>query len=74
MKKEYIINNTEMLDMEQLDAVAGGASVGSWFKAIGGTLLGVGAAVASIANPALAGVAIVSLAQGASGIIEVSRG
>ena len=74
MKKEYIINNKEMLDMEQLDAVAGGASVGSWFKAIGGTLLGVGAAIASIANPALAGVAIVSLAQGASGIIEVSRG
>lgn len=74
MKKEFIINNEEMLNMEQLDAVAGGASVGAWFKAIGGTLLGVGAAVASIANPALAGVAIVSLAQGASGIIEVSKG
>ena len=29
MKKEYIINSEEMLDMEQLDAVAGGASVGA---------------------------------------------
>ena len=64
----------EILSDEQLDEVAGGASVGSWFKAIGGTLLGVGAAVASVANPALAGVAIVCLAQGASGIIDVAKG
>ncbi|MBQ4404501.1 MAG: hypothetical protein II857_08830 [Selenomonadaceae bacterium] len=74
MKKEFIITNEEMLNMEELDAVAGGASVGSWFKAIGGTLLGIGAAVASVANPALVGVAAVALAQGASGIIEVSKG
>ncbi|MBR4642008.1 MAG: hypothetical protein IKO74_04715 [Selenomonadaceae bacterium] len=74
MTNEIKINNEEMLNMEELDAVAGGASVGSWFKAIGGTLLGVGAAVASITNPALIGVAVVSLAQGASGIIEVTKG
>ena len=70
MTKEIL--KDEILNEEQLDEVAGGASVASWFKAIGGTLLGVGAAVASIANPALAGVAIVSLASGATGIIEVA--
>ena len=74
MKKEFIITNEEMLNMEQLDNVAGGASVGSWFKAIGGTLLGIGAAATSFVNPALVGVAAVALAQGASGIIEVSKG
>ena len=72
MTKEIL--KEEIMSEEQLDAVAGGASVSSWFKAIGGTLLGVGAAVASVANPALVGVAIVSLASGASGIIEVSKG
>ncbi|MBR0289861.1 MAG: hypothetical protein IJQ82_12870 [Selenomonadaceae bacterium] len=74
MANEMKINNEEMLSMEELDEVAGGASVASWFKAIGGTLLGVGAAVASFANPALIGVAAVALSQGASGIIEVSQG
>ena len=72
MTNEIKIQNEEMLNMEELDAVAGGAGVGSWFKAIGGTLLGVGAAVASVANPALVGVAIVSLASGAKGIVEVA--
>ena len=72
MTKEIL--KEEIMSEEQLDAVAGGASVASWFKAIGGTLLGVGAAVASVTNPALVGVAAVCLAQGASGIIEVSQG
>ena len=72
MTKEIL--KEEIMTEEQLDEVAGGASVGAWFKAIGGTLLGVGAAVASVANPALVGVAAVCLAQGASGIIEVSQG
>ncbi|MBR7025466.1 MAG: hypothetical protein IKI08_05605 [Selenomonadaceae bacterium] len=72
MTKEIL--KEEIMSEEQLDAVAGGASVGSWFKAIGGTLLGIGAAAASIANPALIGVAAVCLSQGASGIIEVSKG
>lgn len=67
------ILNNEILADEQLDNIAGGAGFASWFKAIGGTLLGVGAAAASIANPALIGVAIVSLASGAKGIIEVVR-
>ena len=62
----------EILKDEQLDEIAGGASFKSWFQAIGGTLLGVGAAVASVANPALVGVAIVSLASGAKGIVEVA--
>ena len=62
----------EMMNEEQLDDVSGGAGVASWFKAIGGTLLGVSAGIASIANPALIGVAIVSLASGAKGIIEVA--
>ena len=74
MTNEIKINSAELMTDDQLDEISGGASVGSWFKAIGGTLLGIGAAVASIANPALAGVAIVSLAQGASGIIEVTQG
>lgn len=74
MTKEMIINSEELMSEEQLDEVAGGASVGAWFKAIGGTLLGVATAVASVANPALIGVAAVSLAQGASGIIEVTKG
>lgn len=70
MTKEIL--KEEILTEEQLDAVAGGASVASWFKAIGGTLLGVSAAIASVANPALVGVAIVSLANGAKGIVEVA--
>ena len=70
MTKEIL--KEELMNEEQLDAVSGGASVASWFKAIGGTLLGVGAAVASVANPALVGVAIVSLASGAKGIVEVA--
>ncbi len=64
----------EIMNDEELDVVAGGAGFSSWFKAIGGTLLGVGAAIASVANPALVGVAIVSLASGASGIVEVTKG
>ncbi len=72
MKNEIL--KDEIMTEEQLDAVAGGAGVSSWFKAIGGTLLGVGAAVASVANPALVGVAIVSLASGASGIVEIAKG
>ena len=67
-----MIYKEEIMTEEQLDAVAGGASFKSWFQAIGGTLLGVGAAVASVANPALVGVAIVSLASGAKGIVEVA--
>lgn len=63
----------EILKDEELDEIAGGAGFKSWFQAIGGTLLGIGAAAASIANPALIGVAIVSLASGAKGIIEVVR-
>lgn len=70
MTKEIL--KDEILNEEQLNSVAGGAGFASWFKAIGGTLLGVGAAVASIANPALVGVAIVSLAGGAKGIVEVA--
>ena len=62
----------EQMNFEELDAVSGGAGFASWFQAIGGTLLGVGAAVASIANPALVGVAIASLASGAKGIVEVA--
>lgn len=62
----------EVMSEEELDAVSGGAGFKSWVQAIGGTLLGVGAAVASIANPALVGVAIVSLASGAKGIVEVT--
>ncbi len=72
MKNEIL--KEEIMNDEELNAVAGGAGVGSWFKAIGGTLLGVGAAVASVANPALVGVAIVSLASGASGIVEIAKG
>ena len=72
MTNEIKINGAELMTDEQLDDISGGAGIASWFKAIGGTLLGVGAAVASIANPALAGVAIVSLASGAKGIIEVA--
>jgi len=72
MKNEIL--KEEIMNDEELNAVAGGASVGAWFKAIGGTLLGVGAAVASVANPALVGVAIVSLASGASGIVEIAKG
>ena len=70
MKNEIL--KDEIITDEQLDNIAGGAGFASWFKAIGGTLLGVGAAAASIANPALVGVAIVSLASGAKGIIEVA--
>ena len=66
------ILNAELLNYEELDVVSGGAGFKSWFQAVGGTLLGVGAAVASIANPALVGVAIVSLASGAKGIVEVT--
>ena len=62
----------ELLNEEQLDAVAGGAGFASWFQAIGGTLLGVGAAVASVANPALIGVAIASFASGAKGIVDIA--
>ena len=62
----------EVMSEEELDAVSGGTIFKSWFQAIGGTLLGVGAAVASISNPALVGVAIVSLASGAKGIVEVA--
>ena len=62
----------EILNEEELDNINGGAGFASWFQAIGGTLLGIGAAVASIANPALVGVAIVSLASGAKGIVEVA--
>ena len=62
----------ELMNDEELDAVAGGAGFKSWLQAIGGTLLGVGAAVASVANPALVGVAIVSIASGAKGIVEVA--
>ena len=71
MTNEKIFAN-EILSDEQLDNINGGASFKSWFQAIGGTLLGVGAAVASVANPALVGVAIVSLASGAKGIVEVA--
>ena len=71
MTNEKIFAN-EILSEEQLDNISGGASFKSWFQAIGGTLLGVGAAVASVANPALVGVAIVSLASGAKGIVEVA--
>ncbi|MBE8949199.1 MAG: hypothetical protein SR3Q1_01160 [Quinella sp. 3Q1] len=70
MTKE-ILKDEILMDAE-LEQVAGGAGVASWFKAIGGTLLGIGAAVASVANPALVGVAIVSLASGAKGITEVA--
>ena len=70
MTKE-ILKDEILMDAE-LEQVAGGAGVASWFKAIGGTLLGIGAAVASVANPALVGVAIVSLASGAEGITEVA--
>ena len=66
------INDEEIMMNEQLDEISGGAGFKSWFQAIGGTLLGVGAAVASVANPALAGVAIVALASGAKGIVEVA--
>ena len=66
-----ILKDEILMDAE-LEQVAGGAGVASWFKAIGGTLLGIGAAVASVANPALVGVAIVSLASGAKGITEVA--
>ena len=62
----------EMMNEEQLDDVSGGAGFASWFKAIGGTLIGVGAGISSIANPALAGVAVVSLAHGVKGIIEIA--
>lgn len=70
MTKEILKNET--LNDEELDNISGGAGFASWFQAIGGTLLGVGAAVASVANPALVGVAIVSLASGAKGIIDVA--
>ena len=69
MTKEIL--KDEILNDEQLDEVAGG-SFKSWFQAIGGTLFGVGAAVASIANPALIGVAIVSFANGAKGIVDIA--
>lgn len=62
----------ELMNDEELDAIAGGVGFKSWLQAIGGTLLGVGAAVASVANPALVGVAIVSIASGAKGIVEVA--
>ncbi len=62
----------EILKAEQLDGVAGGAGFTSWFQAIGGTLLGIGAAVASVANPALIGVAIASFANGAKGIVDIA--
>ena len=70
MTKEIL--KDEILNEEQLDEISGGAGFASWFQAIGGTLLGIGAAVASVANPALVGVAIVSLASGAKGIVEVA--
>ena len=70
LKDEFL--NNEILNDAELDAVAGGASFASWFQAIGGTLLGVGAAVASVANPALVGVAIAALASGAKGIVDVA--
>ncbi len=62
----------EILNEEQLDEIAGGAGFASWFQAIGGTLLGIGAAVASVANPALVGVAIASFASGAKGIVDIA--
>ena len=61
----------EKLSDEQLDMVAGGAGFSSWFKAIGGTLIGVGAAISSVANPALLGVAVAALAYGVKGISEI---
>ena len=61
----------EKLSDEQLDMVAGGAEFSSWFKAVGGTLLGVGAAISSVSNPALIGVAVSSLAYGVQGITEI---
>ena len=70
MKNEIL--KDEILKDEELDEITGGAGFASWFQAIGGTLLGIGAAVASVANPALIGVAIVSLASGAKGIVEVA--
>lgn len=70
MTKEIL--KEEQMNLEELDAVSGGAGFASWFKAIGGTLVGIGAAVASVANPALIGVAIASLSQGASGIVDIA--
>ena len=70
MTKEIL--KDEILKDEQLDEVAGGAGFTSWFQAIGGTLLGIGAAVASVANPALVGVAIASFASGAKGIVDIA--
>ena len=67
-----LLNKEVVLNDDELDAVSGGAGFKSWFQAIGGTLLGVGAAVASVANPALVGVAVVSLASGAKGIVEIA--
>ena len=51
MTEEFL--KEEQMNFEEVDAVSGEAGFASWFKAIGGTLLGVGAAVASVANPAL---------------------
>ena len=72
MTNEIKINSAELMTDEQLDEISGGASFASWFQAIGGTLLGVGAAVASVTNPALIGVAICALSSGAKGIVDVA--
>ena len=63
----------EQLTDEELDMVTGGAGFKSWFKAVGGIVIGVGAAATAIctANPALAGVAIVATAEGVKGIVEI---
>lgn len=72
---EFDIKENEIISEEQLDEITGGASFKSWFQAIGGTVIGMAATATAIctANPALAGVAIVSLANGAKGFIEIAK-
>ena len=73
MTKEILMD--EILNEEELDAIAGG-SVGSVIRAVGGTFLGVVAIGASIvtANPGLAVAGGAALITGVSGIADIAEG